>query len=913
VVFDAQSPRGVFLNFDRVEGRAALHDGDMLRLGPPQERESVMIQMEFGGELAEGPPTSAAAPESDAGDDAALLAQLSAADDDFVIQEEPAAPAPAPAAPVPGPMEAPVEADEFFVVAEPEPPPAAPVAAPPPEPARPALAPAAAEEPPFLGDSGFGLPSFDPNWSAAAPSPAPAAPAGDEFFVSDVAPAPAPGAGFFADEAGPPLPLVPPAAPAPAPPPPAGNAGFGFATDEQPLVFDEAPPAPAAPPPARASAVPPPAEAPPPPPAPKPRPEPTPAEAAPPPPRPAAARPARRPPPEEGAPAVAPRPRPAAPRPKAAPASPIGRYAALGLGAVAVLGGLAFLAVRFLGGGAKITAVEPGRAKVGQVVTVVGGPFATDPAANEVFFGDKAAAVLESDGSRLKVQVPDPGTTPGEDARVELRVRVAGKDSRPFAVTVFGGPTIMGISPDVALPGEEVVLAGSGWGTSPAVRFGEVATEVLQVSPSSIRVRVPELAGGPGTSAPVVVKEGPVESNPAPFFVGRIPLLLKVEPASAVPGDLVILAGRGFRREAAQNVVTVGGSRALVVSASDAELDVVAPFSALGGAGGLELRVAGFENVARSGLDVLPSSDTVDFRFAAQPFEAAPGREHAVLATGLGPAFVLAASGGKSAAERAYEAQRRLNEAGTVLKATREADIELRGAETSPALALVGRSETLLEVTEEDAAAYNEDWTGLKGRGGPVTRARLGRWWEAVAKDLTLMLVRGAKPVNAPALAAEGRALLDVSAAAQRTGRFGVPWSVASGLRPAQRDALRLVALRVPASVTGALGATAAAAAAITLKLEGTWTGSEVEGGQRRYITASFEGGTGSIAIEAAVTLTLPLLSLEVRKNEAHWSLQFRGGTRHYLGRWDGTLLAGTIALDPAGKEPIGSFELKPR
>jgi hypothetical protein len=383
-----------------------------------------------------------------------------------------------------------------------------------------------------------------------------------------------------------------------------------------------------------------------------------------------------------------------------------------------------------------------------------------------------------------------------------------------------------------------------------------------------------------------------------------------VEPASVAPGDLVTLSGRGFRREAGQNTVTVGGVPALVTSAADGQLLVVAPFRALGLEGGLVLKVAGSDNTAQAPLAVLPTSDTVDFRFAAQVLEAAPGR-HAVLATGLGPAFVLAASGGKSAAERAYDAQRKLNEAATLLKASREADIELRSPETSPALALVGQTEALLEITEEDAAAYNEDWTGQRGRGGPVTRARLGIWWSAVAKDLVLILVRGAKPVNAPGLAPEGRVLADVSQAAQKTGRFGLPWSVVSGLRPAQRDALVNLAQRVPAAVTGPGGAAAAAAA--TLKLEGSWTGSEIEAGQRRYISAVFERGSGTISIEAAVTLSLPLMTLETRKAEARWSLQFRGGTRHYLGKWDGQVLAGTIANDPAGKEQVGTFELRPR
>jgi hypothetical protein len=174
------------------------------------------------------------------------------------------------------------------------------------------------------------------------------------------------------------------------------------------------------------------------------------------------------------------------------------------------------------------------------------------------------------------------------------------------------------------------------------------------------------------------------------------------------------------------------------------------------------------------------------------------------------------------------------------------------------------------------------------------------------------MLVRGAKPANAPGLAPEGRILNDVSQAAQRSGRFGVPWSAVEGLRPPQREALRLLAFRVPPSVTGPGGAAAAAPSA-TLKLEGSWTGSEVESGQRRYISATFSGDTGTIDINAAVTLTLPLLTLEARKNEARFSLQFRGGTRHYVGKWDGQTLSGSISNDPAGQEVVGTFELRPR
>ncbi|HVQ29929.1 MAG TPA: IPT/TIG domain-containing protein, partial [Vicinamibacteria bacterium] len=707
-VFDSPGSRGLFLNFEKVEGRAALSDGDMLRLGPPQERDSVMIQLEFGGALLESepaifdstetpaaataaPPIAAPAPEEPAfvlddttapapgpvhDPDAAFIAELSSADDDaFVITDEHDMPTTPPAAtelapeaePAPEFVEppldftepppdvtepppdlaepkavvedAPVVADEFFLASEIEAAPPARVPdvpapyAPEPPPASAAPTSSVAFEMPAEGD--FALPGFDPNWSAP-----PAAPAGDGFFADIPKPA-AVDDGF----ALPPLEAAGSQAPAPA-------AGFGLDSDAQPLMFDDPLPAPA-PKPAVAAAPPPT------PPAPAPRP---PAPAAAPPvaarPRPEAAaseaparpRPPRRPPEEGAAPPSSRAPRPtAAARGRSAPPSPLGRYAALGGGGLVALGLIAFVATRLLGGGAKIAAVEPSRVKVGQTISVSGGPFAADPSANEVLFGDKPGSVLEAESNRLKVQVPDLALTPGKDVTIALRVRVAGKESRAFDLTVFGGPTVVGISPDVAMPGEEVVLSGSGWGAAPTVHFGDVAAEVLQVAPASIRVRVPNLAGGPGTAAAAVVKDGPAESNPAPFFLGRIPLLTKVEPASAVPGDLVTLTGRGFRREPNQNTVTIGGARALVTVAVDSELHVVAPFNAIGASGGLELRVPGSEHAAQAPASVMPSSDTVDFRFAAQPFDAVPGRDHAVLWTGIGPAFVVAASSGKTA------------------------------------------------------------------------------------------------------------------------------------------------------------------------------------------------------------------------------------------------------------------------
>ena len=238
---------------------------------------------------------------------------------------------------------------------------------------------------------------------------------------------------------------------------------------------------------------------------------------------------------------------------------------------------------------------------------------------------------------------------------------------RAITVSVLQGPRLHALSPQAAMPGEEVILAGAGLGLGASVRFGDVPAQIAQAEATRIRVAVPDLAGG--TSAPVVVSVGGVDSNAVPFVVGHLPVVTGITPASARPGDVVRISGLGFVKDPLQDDVQIGGGAALVVSASDSTLEVVVPRVGPGEpARAVAVRVAGGANVGTATLDVPPPADPIEPRFVAEPFAAVPGRPHAVVATGLGPAFVLAASGGRTAAQRALEAQGRLNQAVAALQ-----------------------------------------------------------------------------------------------------------------------------------------------------------------------------------------------------------------------------------------------------
>jgi hypothetical protein len=582
--------------------------------------------------------------------------------------------------------------------------------------------------------------------------------------------------------------------------------------------------------------------------------------------------------------------------------------------------------IGWLGTAPKVEEVSPSRVRVGQRATVTGSGFSSEPTGNSVTFGSAAATVVSASSTRLEVEVPGAVVEAGAERRVPVVVRKGNRESEPIEVAVFAGPNLHGLSPDVAMPGEEVLLAGAGWGLGATVRFGDLPADVLEANPTQIRVVVPALPGVSGTPAPVVVTVGGVDSNPAPFYVGRLPLITSVAPTSASMGDVLTVSGRGFRREAMQNDARISGVRALVVSAFDEELQVVVPRLGPGEpARPLEVRVPGSEEIGRAIIQVAPAPDPLELRFVAEPFPGPPERPHAVVSTGLGPAFVLAAANGRSAAQRALTAQQSLNQATPALAAAPGLLPEARDLTTRPVIGL-SAGEVLLEPSEADAAAYNEDWTRLRGRGGPVTPARLARWWEAHYRDLVLLLLRGERPRFAAAAAPEGRVLQQVHDAAQRGGGPGVSQRVVSEARSSVRNGLRVAALRVPPSVTSAAppapaAPTAAAVATPTpapqvepLQLEGTWAGSESEAGRRRYLTVTFRRTEGTISYEGGITLTVPFLSYDKPgRNRVRFAVQIRGGMRHYQGEWDGETLSGNITKDQAGSNVVGTFELRRR
>lgn len=929
-VYDTRSPSGVYVNDDRVTDQAPLRDGDILWLGAPGDADSVMLQCRVPPPQMAAPVPLAAPAEAE---EPAPEMDAAPLEPEFEVEHGRSYDTP----PAPGVV---YEEGEAIPVSTEEPEivteawaeqayvaPAPPAAAPPEAPARdedfmvePAVETAAvAADAAAIAAPALDLDALmDAPPQTSAPAPAPEPEGGDDLFILDEpagADAPAPPVEedtFFVDEA---VPAVPPATPMPvsplaaapsaspaapvraaspaaAPPafvPPAGPAIIDDTATgvpegwEKPRDRDRKPGRSSSGAPAPGSYVFEPSAAPP----------------------DAAGQPSgvRRP---TGPPSAGPAPRGAAPR-----------------GRAPLIGGIV-AAVLLLGAGGyvlmgrmktpRLASIAPARASVGQPLTLTGENFSAAASANDVRIGGKPAKVTQAGEGRLQVVIPELPAVPGRDTATPVVVTVDGRASAPASFGLYQAPRLSAMTPEVAMPGDDVVLTGGGWATGVKVRFGSTEATVVEVTPGTLKVKVPALTVAPGAEVPVAASMGSDPSNALTLTVGRVPLVLSATPQSAAPGEVVTLAGRGFDGAPQSNSVRVGGQAALVLSASARELKVIVPRGATSEAP-VEVRVPGSDTVGQATLAVTPAPDPIDFRFVAEPFDDGQGHDHAAVSTFLGPALILSGAGGKTAAQRAEEAARRLGEALAVLRSSAEADVRAR-YEGTPALILYGRDTVLVEVTEADAQAYNEEWARQRGKAVEVTVPRLAAWWEAVLRDLVLMLVRGEAPRHAGGLAAEGRILADLHQAARRVAGVGVPASVLAQARPAVRDGVRTLALRVPGSVTapapgGAPGETAEPA--VPFKAEGTWGGSETENGIARLIVITFQPGGGTLSYQRALSLSLPLIAVQQQKSGLRFQTTKGGGTRYYQGQWDGAKVAGRITSDAAGRTEIGTFEISPR
>ncbi len=132
-----------------------------------------------------------------------------------------------------------------------------------------------------------------------------------------------------------------------------------------------------------------------------------------------------------------------------------------------------------------LSSVVPARTEPGQTVTLNGKNFHPDPARNMVHFGDQVGLVTAASEAQLAVTVP-PGLA---TADLVVQVEAPGGRSNTVSLKVYRAPRVTGVEPDVAMPGDEVVVKGQNLDGKPlTVTIGGLPGEVKEAQAGSLRV-----------------------------------------------------------------------------------------------------------------------------------------------------------------------------------------------------------------------------------------------------------------------------------------------------------------------------------------------------------------------------------------------------------------------------------------
>ena len=534
----------------------------------------------------------------------------------------------------------------------------------------------------------------------------------------------------------------------------------------------------------------------------------------------------------------------------------------------------------------QIDSVTPARAAAGNVITLTGSHLGESAGETSVLRRRPARARRAGGGGRLQIEVPEIATAGGHDASVPIVVTSGGRASEPAPLAVYLAPLLKTLLPDVAMPGENVVLTGTALGPGATVKFGDVPAQVVQAANGSLTVTVPALEARPGRRWP-----GGLHGRRA---VQRA----QADDRAGAAGDRhrAAVGVAGGRRHHRRPRIRLAAPRQprdraarprSLVNAGPRGLEFVVPRVIAGGET-VAIAVAGHTHVGQEEISITELPEPVGFPFFAEPFEDVPGHEHALVSSGLGPAFVLTTANGKPAAVRAFEAQKALNEAAQVLRSTRTAEIRARYA-PSPAVYLFPRDTCCSTWHRRRRRGLQR---GLGAQGGPGGRRH--------ARPPRHLVGSGGPRPRAPPVA-RGEAVPRAGPGpgrqgarrparrGRRTVAVGVPSALIAGAKAPMRESLRAIALRVPATVEAPSAVPSRSRArrppppspvAPAFRLDGRWRGSETENGVRKPINMVFEGTSGTLTYERALSMSVPVLSVhQPQKGAIRFEIRVGGGS----------------------------------
>jgi len=571
-----------------------------------------------------------------------------------------------------------------------------------------------------------------------------------------------------------------------------------------------------------------------------------------------------------------------------------------GLAGLAVIGALVwFFVLRKTP--PELASVTPTTVGVGEAVTLTGRNFKSDPAANTVMFGPLRAQVTEAGVTVLKAVVPAGPTGP-------VLVVVATKDGRSGAanVTVRVEATATAVTPDVAMPGQVVLVRGEGlMGQALRAHVAGIESPSVEASAEGAKVTIPAVPLPEGSITQLVLSAGGGTPRTFDIYLGRLPLVIGVEPKRGRFGESVVLTGRGFMPDPLANSVSFAGQPALVLQASPTSLTVIAPpppadeiqpeLPVVVTAGGrASTGGAAYGMMRSSGAGFVP-------RFFAAPVTEFPGAGYAFVSSELGPLLLLGGPGeAKATADRAVALAATLN-ALVENAAARPPAFELR-ERPRPGVGVVGDVRTFLLPTPEDAEAYSKNWESGRGAGRRVAEAAVARHWAELLQDYFGLFLHRQRPLRLAASSPRGKVFTDIYGEANRRSPGGpnVPTGIVLPTAASMATALRQAALVVSGEASRA-----------AVAVEGRWDGTmdDPDFGKRAF-QVQLRNALGKLAgtlttWRGSLELKSPLREIGFERGQLSFTADLQGTAYRFHGTLENNTVVGQIERSGRSSVPF--------
>lgn len=206
--------------------------------------------------------------------------------------------------------------------------------------------------------------------------------------------------------------------------------------------------------------------------------------------------------------------------------------------------------------------ISPGFGPPGTQVVLAGNDFGVDPSIGSVLVNGTPAVVQLWSDTQIRFVIPE-GATAGV---VSLNLRGREKLAGMFGVTRVFSVSALGVTSGVSL-----TINGEGWGeekgSSNIIFAGGVAAPVISWSDTRVVVKVPSGA---------ITGDLTAQIQGITFVAGTLTInaISQIVPERGIAGDEIVVSGSGFGDSVGTSFVTIGETRAEIVTWSNDSIKI---------------------------------------------------------------------------------------------------------------------------------------------------------------------------------------------------------------------------------------------------------------------------------------------------------------------------------------------------